>query len=118
MINLSAVHALSKVDGTPIQEILDLYDSKTTEQGFGPHGASSQCGKFKIISCSCPMKWADRVKIEPRLAEFFIKLGEHPSFLSSGCQNLTTRQAQKIVNVEGKINKTWTKPDEALNGIF
>lgn len=114
IINLSAVHALSQVDGTPIQEILDLYDTKTTGRKFGSHGASSQCLDYKFISTSCPTLWLDRVAIEPRLAEFFIEDTDLPTFLATGCENMTPAEVEAVVNLLGDLGVAWSPVVEGV----
>jgi len=106
--NYSFIRPTSNVDGTPAQEILALYDAHPEAiKKFGKQGTSSQDGAAWIIDCQCPMTWASRVAIEPRLSELRFGVGDIPSFLSIGCEDTSHANAITIVQTQGVSGVEW-----------
>lgn len=109
--NYSIIRTTSKVDGTPIQEILDLYDSKSTPK-FGGQKGTSQDGMAIIIDCQCSRTFAERVSVESRLDEFVFTSEDIPSYIRLGCEDTNYIDSKAIIQTKGESGMAWSAPME------
>jgi len=110
---LSCVRTTSNIDGTPIQEVLDLFDAKRANRmnkqlGFGPHSAASQDGLAIFINRNSLQTINTMRGVEPRLQEFIFTNLDRPSYIPPNCLNLTILEARQLVRQQGEAGTTWS----------
>lgn len=98
---LSCLRTTSNVDGTPLQEVLDLFDSKRANRGnkqlgFGPHSAKSCDGLAMFVNRNSTQSLTTMRGVEPRLQEFIFTDDDRPSYVPKNCLNMSMRDARLL----------------------
>lgn len=120
-INYSFIRTTSKLDGTPFEEILTLYDAKVSRKFGSQLGGRSTDGKTVLVDCSCPDLWQQRVDIEPRLAELTYAEEDKPTYLPTGCQDQTPSDVKNVTSQNASTKDSsdgyyWMDPEDLPSG--
>ena len=99
-VNNSFLRTTSNLNGDPIEDVLALYDSKTSGKKFNKQTRKSANGLIILIDSDCPLTFSQHVAIEPRLDEFRLTSPDLPSYLPSGCENTTSKDARTLTKTK------------------
>jgi len=109
--NYPILRTTSKIDGTPIQEILDTIPVKP----FGNQNQISQDGLAICIDDHLGLSnWGGYVSTQPRLNAFKFAGGDRPGYVPVNSHNTSRDDAMAIVNAEGAVGVKWSAVQEVI----
>jgi len=97
----------SKLDGSPIQEMLDTIPGKP----FGNQNKISQDGLAICIDDHLGLSnWGSYVSLQPKINEFKFNTADRPIYVPVNAHKLSYEDAETIVDGKGPMGEKW-KPE-------